>query len=60
MGRFKDKCDICHTFQCCKGHKNMVVCDKCRRLAEKTIVFNKEKFIQLRLDDKWEVVECEE
>lgn len=26
---FRDKCDRCHTFKICKGHKGMILCDEC-------------------------------
>lgn len=33
---FRDKCDICHTFKVCRGYKDMIVCDECRRKLDDT------------------------
>lgn len=59
MNRFKDKCDVCHTYQYCSGYKKRVVCDKCKMIIDKTIVFNDEQYIQLVINDDGEVVENE-
>lgn len=31
--KFKDKCDICNTFDYCKGYKDKVLCELCLKKA---------------------------
>lgn len=61
MPRFKDKCDICHTFQYCRGYKdNMIICDECRKSIDEKKNTKYIRYIQLAINEKGDVIDCEE
>lgn len=45
--KFKDQCDVCKSFDYCKGHNGKVLCRKC--LQEVTEINKKVKIKQLSL-----------